>query len=154
MVQHTVQHTVQHPAENPAMHYSTSHRRSNRRPVPLEVEKPEQHAQLFQEIHDLMEQSGQRPEIVPRHAVDCKQLVAPYYGGPLPAQDQFQLVNVRELSSTGFTFLSKLFPDYRFVVIALGQIPFKFLVAELGNNYLDREQGQFVVQCTFVRRVM
>ena len=61
----------------------------------------------------------------------------------------------RDLSSTGFSFVSYRQPQTDYVIIALGAVPFKFFVAEIAH--VSRAETlnttNFLVGCRFLRRV-
>jgi len=91
-----------------------------------------------------------------RHAYPCIQLVAPYDGEHLPEQADFERVRCHDLSPKGFAFLTDKRPTQRQVIVALGQVPFKFLVAEIVRTSLEEGyngERHLQVGCRFVRRI-
>ena len=88
-----------------------------------------------------------------RRPYACPQLLAPYDGQSLPSQASFRLVDCQDISPDGFSFLSASEPEGRYVIIALGQVPFSFFSAEIVR--VERLAGpmdeQLRVHCRFLR---
>ena len=107
---------------------------------------------LFQSVHDLFWQqgSGERRE-GPRHPYECKQLMAPYDGVRLPGQAEFGWVECRNISSRGLSFVLPEPPEFQHVIMALGSVPFIFLVA--GIVYSDVEGEHYICGCRFQKRI-
>jgi hypothetical protein len=113
---------------------------------------PTKDSRLFEAVHSLFWQQGSGERRAgPRHLYECKQLVAPYEGGPLPVQGDFSWVDCKNLSSRGFAFFLPEPPRTEHVVVALGRAPFIFLVARI--EYFDREGEQYVCGCQFQKRI-
>ncbi len=123
---------------------------------------------FFARVHELLEAERQRLADTPstaggnknhrqsdRRPFDGVQLLAPYRDGRLPSQADFRLVHFRDLSSGGFSFLSEDRTDFEHVIVALGQVPFKFFAASVVNQTRTRtRQGpMFRVGCRFSGRV-
>ncbi len=90
-----------------------------------------------------------------RRSFKCVQLLAPFRDGRLPSQAEFRPVLCRDLSSGGFSFYSENRIDCRQVIVALGQVPFKFFTASVVNQTRTRtRQGpMFRVGCRFSGRI-
>ena len=90
-----------------------------------------------------------------RHAYPCVQLLAAFDGTRLPSQAEFRQVLCHDLSPQGFSFLSDCRPEASHVVVALGQVPFRFFVAEVMHvRPTETEQGHdYLIGCRFVRRL-
>ena len=90
-----------------------------------------------------------------RHSYPCIQLLAPYDDERLPGPGQFRQVRCLDLSPGGFSFTSYRPPESDWVIVALGTIPFIFIVAEIRHkNPIRTDEGQeFSVGCRFVKRL-
>jgi hypothetical protein len=90
-----------------------------------------------------------------RREFSCVQLVASMHGGRLPDQSQFRPVRCRNLSPTGFSFIAPRPVDSEEVIVALGQVPFRFFRADV--VYCTRPANDdakgYVVGCRFTGRV-
>lgn len=82
-------------------------------------------------IHSASDHTARRAYA--REPFHCVQLLAPYDGEVLPDQRAFRQVRCEDLSRGGFCFLTVQEPNYDRVIVALGQIPFQFYVAEIVN---------------------
>ena len=93
--------------------------------------------------------------IAERRLFECVQLLAPFDGDEMPAQEDFRQVLCRDLSSTGFSFVTYRQPQTDYVVIDLGAVPFKFFVAEIAHTSRAETPNttNFLVGCRFLRRV-
>jgi len=115
--------------------------------------------ELFRTVGDLLnEQRGQsdserRNQV--RRPYQCVQLLAPYDGNKLPVQADFRQVQCQDLSENGFSFMSYRRPDTRWVIVALGAVPFLFFAAEIVHiGSVDvHPEYEFQVGCRFTRRV-
>jgi hypothetical protein len=111
---------------------------------------------LFDLVHELI-QEEEMPErrSAQRHAYNCIQLLAPYDGERLPTQADFQHVSCLDLSSTGFSFCTRSRPESKFVIIALGEVPFLFFVAEILHVNAVNKDGMLNhhVGCRLLRRI-
>ena len=118
-----------------------------------------QDVSLFNMIHGLLDQqaevAGFERRQHERHAYHCTQLLAPFDGKRRLTQTDFRLVHCRDLSSTGFSFFAPRAPKFRFVVVALGVVPFKFFKAEIVRISEDEVDGEvtWVVGCKFTERI-
>ena len=137
------------------------------------VTPTQQDASFFGSIHSLLQQqaeSAARPlgarrahpeeRVFDRRAsnrrpYNCPQLVAPYDGRSLPAQAAFRLVDCQDISPSGFSFLSESVPDYQYLVIALGIVPFAFFSAEIVRvEQLPGPAAESIrVGCRFLQRI-
>lgn len=113
---------------------------------------------MLQVVQDLLNQEtvvGRERRQSQRRVFNCVQLLAPYDGKRLPAQAEFRPVRCRDLSTQGFSFYTIERPAHRQVIVALGEIPFTFVVAEIRNVQVVERQGrnQYMVGCRFVRRL-
>src|SRR5262245_25479536 len=115
------------------------------------MRQPPKEADLFQAVHDLFWQqgSGERRN-GPRHPYKCTQLLAPYNGGPLPRQREFSWVECKNLSSRGLSFFWPEPPAFEQVVVALGGVPFIFLVARI--VHFGQEGDHFLCGVQFRKR--
>jgi hypothetical protein len=116
-------------------------------------------ADLFDTISDLLAEqeaaSDDERRGGDRREYEHIQLLAPYDSSTLPKQEDFRQVQCRDLSPSGFSFVAYRRPTMEHVVIALGAIPFKFLVAKIVHSSPSEcELNQdFLVGCRFVRRL-
>ena len=115
-------------------------------------------AEFFGNIHELLEKQSQKTTNrrgAERQAFECTQLLAPYDGTTLPNSADFSPVLCHDISPTGFSFFSPQRPDYQLVVVALGDIPFRFFAAEVKrithSNHKDLKR--LLVGCKFVQRL-
>lgn len=93
--------------------------------------------------------------VAERRVFECVQLLAPFDGDQMPSQEDFRQVLCRDLSATGFSFVTYRQPPTDFVIIALGAVPFKFFVAEIAHTSRAETANttNFRVGCRFVRRL-
>jgi hypothetical protein len=96
--------------------------------------------------------AGRNRRKAQRNDYSCVQLVAPYDGVKHPPQNEFRHVVCRDLSTSGISFLlpEALLGD-RFIV-ALGQVPFSFVVAE-AVRMDPTADGEVLVGCRFIERL-
>ena len=113
---------------------------------------PTKEADLFQVVHDLFWQqgNGERRD-GPRHPYKCTQLVAPYNGGAMPRQQEFSWVECKNLSSRGLSFFWPEPPPFKRIVVALGGVPFIFMVSRI--VHFAEEGDHFICGCQFERRI-
>jgi len=91
-------------------------------------------AQLFTLMSELLEQASadeQERRGEPRRPFDCDQLIAPYDGQRLPGAAEFFHARCCDLSPRGFSFCTDEPPAQRYVVAALGRVPFTYVTAEV-----------------------
>ena len=90
-----------------------------------------------------------------RHAYQCVQLIAPYDGVNLPSQIDFCKVQCEDISSNGFAFYSPKIPEMKYVIIALGSLPFHFYEAEVLHNRPMQRDGEieYLVGCRLLKRL-
>jgi hypothetical protein len=90
-----------------------------------------------------------------RRPFKCLQLLAPFRDGRLPSQAEFCPVLCGDLSSGGFSFLVERRVDYQQVIVALGQVPFRFFTATVVNQTRTRthQQPMIRVGCRFSGRL-
>jgi hypothetical protein len=121
-------------------------------------------ASFYSLVHELIEaeklfalQSRPAPEgrAVGRRTFDCQQLLAPFDGVRLPSQSEFRPVACRDLSPGGFSFVVPQPAEFLAVVVALGQVPFKFFTAQVQNQSRVRHKGRIAyrVGCRFTGRI-
>jgi hypothetical protein len=114
---------------------------------------------LFQSIstliHEQRKASQRERREIERQPYRCIQLVAAYDGNRLPEQHEFRQVLCHDLSPQGFSFLVSQRPTEEQLIVALGTVPFKFLVAEIVRAVAVEVAGQFEYQigCRFLRRI-
>ena len=91
-----------------------------------------------------------------RRHFDCQQLLAPFDGVRLPSQSEFRPVSCQDLSPGGFSFVLPDRVEFEELVVALGQVPFKFFTASVQNQSRVRLRGRFAyrIGCRFTGRVM
>lgn len=117
-------------------------------------------ADLYREINELLNEQrdllGSDRRTNDRRPYQCLQLVAPYDGESLPGQDAFRKERCNDLSASGFSFVSTRRPATAKVVVALGQVPFLFFVADIVHVHaVESDFGdEFFVGCRFVNRVV
>ena len=114
---------------------------------------------LFELVHELLEESrgyqvGERRD-GQRTKYDCVQLVAPYNGVTMPSQAEFRRAHCRDLASGGFSFFAEQPPQTDQLIVALGDVPFTFFVAEVKRvRQADVDlTGSYLIGCKFVERL-
>jgi hypothetical protein len=121
-------------------------------------------ASFYALVHELIEaekafvdsrQSAPEGRASGRRLFDCQQLLAPYDGNRLPSQSEFRPVACQDLSPGGFSFLLSQPAEFEAVVVALGQVPFKFFTAQVQNQSRVRHKGRIAyrVGCQFTGRI-
>ena len=121
-------------------------------------------ASFYALVHELIEAEkaladGRRPaaevRTASRRTFDCQQLLAPFDGVRLPSQSEFRQVACRDLSPGGFSFILPERAEFDAVVVALGQVPFKFFTAQVQNQSRVRHKGRvaYRVGCRFTGRI-
>jgi len=108
-------------------------------------------------------QSDEDPPPIPhnrrrslRKAFPYIQLIGPMRDGQLPHSDEFQEVRCRDISPSGFSFITKSPPDYQELVVALGAYPSQlYLTAQIMHVNRHRQSGQdlMLVGCSYTSRV-
>jgi hypothetical protein len=90
-----------------------------------------------------------------RKKFTCIQLIAPYDGRRMPSQAEFQPQLCHDLSPTGFSFWQQKAVALTHLIVALGEAPFLFFVAEIVHQAYERlgEPGGWRIGCRFIRRV-
>ena len=90
-----------------------------------------------------------------RKSFSCIQLIAPYDGRQLPSQAEFQPQLCHDLSPSGFSFWQPLPLAATNLIVALGEIPFIFLVTEIVHQEYEPhgEPGGWRIGCRFTRRL-
>jgi hypothetical protein len=91
-----------------------------------------------------------------RRPFDCQQLLAPFDGVHLPGQSEFCRVACQDLSPGGFSFVWLKRVDFEDLVVALGQVPFKFFTARVQNQTRVRLKGKwgYRIGCRFTGRIV
>ena len=121
-------------------------------------------ASFYALVHELIEaeklfaeerQRASEGRAAGRRAFDCQQLLAPFDGVRLPSQSEFRQVACRDLSPGGFSFVMSERAEFEAVVVALGQVPFKFFTAQVQNQSRVRHKGRIAyrVGCRFTGRI-
>jgi len=114
---------------------------------------------LFQSIatliHEQRNASKRDRRDIERHPYQCVQLVADFDGKELPEQQAFRQVLCHDLSPQGFAFVTSVRPATRQLIVALGRVPFKFLVAEIVRVTPSDPAVpiEYQVGCRFLRRI-
>ena len=122
-------------------------------------------ASFYALVHELIEaeKSFAREHYTPaeqraadRRQFDCLQLLAPFDGVRLPSQSEFRQVSCQDLSPGGFSFVQTDRADFEELVVALGQVPFKFFTARIANQSRVRLRGRFAyrIGCRFTGRIV
>lgn len=90
-----------------------------------------------------------------RKRFSCHQLIAPYDGRRMPSQAEFQPLLCHDLSPTGFSFWQQTPVAASHLIVALGEVPFLFFVAEIVHQDYEPhgEPGGWRIGCRFIRRV-
>jgi len=90
-----------------------------------------------------------------RRAFRHVQLIAPYDGRRLPSQAEFEQLVCEDVSQSGLAFRSRRFPQTKQVIVALGQVPFKFFSAQIVHIAKEhREDGMnYLIGCRFTARL-
>ena len=113
--------------------------------------------ELIEAEKALAEQRRPAPEgrAAGRRRFDCQQLLAPFDGVRLPSQSEFRQVACQDLSPGGFSFVTTERAEFEAVVVALGQVPFKFFTAKVQNQSRVRHKGRmdYRVGCRFTGRI-
>lgn len=120
-------------------------------------------ASFYEQVHELVEaernlalqgrSAEQRAD--DRRVFECPQLLAPFDGVRLPNQSEFRTALCQDLSPGGFAFVSPSRFEFEQLVVALGQVPFKFFTARVQNQSPVRLGGQsaYRIGCRFTGRV-
>ena len=87
-----------------------------------------------------------------RRPFACKQRIAPY-ASPLPDPSTFREVMCRDISTSGFSFLSTTDPEFTELIIELGVPPNSiYVVARVARVSQLPDNGGLVVGCQFTGR--
>jgi len=119
---------------------------------------PSEDIQIFALMHDLLEQASaedQERRGEQRRPFDCDQLIAMYDGTRLPSAAEFIRARCHDLSPRGFSFCADVPPTQKYVVAALGRVPFTFVTAEVLRVEPPEDGGPFGfrIGCRFVGRL-
>ena len=117
-------------------------------------------AAFFDLVHQLLQiddepgPPNRRDQV--RHPYRCVQLMAPYDGRELPTQAAFRRVQCRDISPRGFSFFADERPDYQYMIVALGPIPFTFLSARVVHTEARQcdDPSGYQVGCRFIDRIV
>ncbi|MGE0756706.1 MAG: hypothetical protein AB7F89_06820 [Pirellulaceae bacterium] len=91
-----------------------------------------------------------------RKGFNCWQLAAFYDGKRLPPQMDFKLVQCRDVSVEGFSFYHDSLPRSRWLIVAMGTVPFQFYEAEMVRRepaHCERERG-WIIGCRVIRQLL
>lgn len=92
----------------------------------------------------------------PRRFYQYRQLIAPLIGDRLPARNRFFEVICEDISAGGISFYLDTPPDFKRVVVGLGQPPrlslFTAEIVRVAQNEIDGRR-QFLVGCRFTGRI-
>ena len=115
-------------------------------------------AAFFDMVHALVSDSSEddsKQRESKRHVYECIQLLAPYDGSTLPTPGDFCKVLCQDLSANGFGFVTEQSPNTKYVIVALGTVPFIFYVAEVMNSRPVEQDGEtgYLVGCRLVERL-
>jgi hypothetical protein len=122
-------------------------------------------SEFYALVHELVEaeklfaqhgQSAAEQRAANRKAFACQQLLAPFDGHRLPSQSEFRPMVCQDLSAGGFAFVAPQRVEFDQLVVALGQVPFKFFTARVQNQSRVRLKGGlgFRVGCRFTGRIV
>jgi hypothetical protein len=122
-------------------------------------------ASFFALVHEVIEseksfarrhQLAEDQRAADRRPFDCVQLLAPFDGTRLPSQSEFRPVACHDLSPGGFSFVLNERADFEQLVVALGQVPFKFFTAQVQNQSRVRLKGKsnYRIGCQFTGRIV
>jgi len=92
----------------------------------------------------------------PRQSYQYQQLIAPVYGGSIPSRKSFFEVTCEDISAGGIAFLLDQRPDFKDLVVALGQDSgVKYLSARVARVVEKQRDGKttYMVGCQFSGRV-
>jgi len=106
---------------------------------------------FFAAIHEAMESSDRRRG--ERRDYECVQLLAAFDGQELPGQQDFQHERCCDLSPQGMSFLTRRPPNQPFLVVALGEVPFTFVVAKIIRVTPLEQPGLVKIGCEFQRKI-
>jgi hypothetical protein len=116
-------------------------------------------ADFFTTLHRALAELASDPVVErrrgARRSFSYVQLLAPYDGGPLPAQEAYSRVLCHDLSPSGFSYVAEQRPQTRQLIAALGRTPFRFFLAQVVNQRLIEQGGarRVLVGCRFLRRI-
>ncbi len=108
----------------------------------------------FQPLHRPAQ--GHEMRSSPRRTYQYRQLIAPLIGDRLPARNRFFEVVCEDISAGGIAFYLDARPDFKRVVVGLGQPPrLTFFTAEIVRLSETDANGrpQFLVGCRFTGRI-
>lgn len=90
-----------------------------------------------------------------RRSYRCVQMIAPYDGNRLPVAEEFVHIQCHDISQGGFAFLSTEPPAFDHLVLALGRVPFTFVIAHVLHFVPVEEAGEtyYLVGCRFLQRI-
>jgi len=114
-------------------------------------------AAIFDLMHSLLAEEGREQKLERRNngrqPFPKTQLLAPCDDqlGDVDVE-KFQRCECYDLSVSGVSYFSNSNPNYNFITLAMGQAPFKFLVAKVCNTR-QFDDGRWLVGCKFVRRL-
>ncbi len=101
-------------------------------------------------------QTGHEMRSSPRRTYQYRQLIAPLLGDRLPARNRFFEVVCEDISAGGISFYLDTPPDFKRVVVGLGQAPqltfFTADIARVAEKEVDGRR-QFLVGCRFTGRI-
>lgn len=119
--------------------------------------KEDKDAGFFGMIHELVEQqpTGKERRTEDRLPFECIQLLAPFDQKTPPQAADFRTVHCNDLSPKGFSFYSPRRPDYKYVIVALGKVPFSFFSAEVVRCQKadDSVDDKYLIGCRFTGRL-
>ncbi|MDZ7619253.1 MAG: PAS domain S-box protein [Patescibacteria group bacterium] len=108
----------------------------------------------FQTTGELIE--GHEMRSSPRRTYQYRQLIAPLIGDQLPPRNRFFEVVCEDISAGGIAFYLDTPPDFKRVVVGLGQSPqltfFTATIARVAEKEVDGRR-QFLVGCRFTGRI-
>jgi hypothetical protein len=130
----------------------------------MEATTPPPETAAFNELHELLAQSVRNGDTHQherrrdqRYPFCRVQLMAPCGDDCLPSSSDFRQVQCSDLSPRGFSYLAQEPPNFKYLIVALGDVPFKFFIAEIRHILAQRksieEPERYLIGCRFVRRV-
>jgi len=121
-------------------------------------------AEFFEELHGLLQEVRSQNGAAPlaerrrneRRTYQCQQLMAPQPDHNPPPASSFKLIDCYDLSSCGFSYCATEKPDFERLVVALGSVPFTFMLAAVRHIRTGSRNGltTYTIGCQFLRRIV
>ncbi len=117
-------------------------------------------AALFEALHRLLDTPNVTSHVnrrrTARRPFEYIQLLAYCDGRTPPTQADFRPTRCHDLSPGGFSFFATAPPSLPFVVIALGNVPFSFFLAQVVRVHIadPTSKEPYLLGCRFVKRLL